>query len=280
MGHLLRKTGKAEESLPHLKKALEHDQSNFQYHLEYGRSLVAVNRNDEGVEHMIKATNLNPAPTTFAELARTARESGNPYFAIKAFRKILRVRPNNSAVINQYAGLLQETGMYFPAIDQYVKLLKKNPNDAEILYNIGLCYQGYGKVNRMKQYFSKAAKVKPDWFEPRYSLGSIAVFQKEWTPAKIHLSTAHKLKPDHAPTIILLATVYMETQQYSKVTNLLDKFLETNPEHREAHLICGQANAFQVKTAKAKQHFETFLKLEPLQSPRRREVMKFLDQTK
>ena len=83
--------------------------------------------------------------------------------AIKAYTKVLSVKPDYAKAYNNMGISLKDQGKLDKAIEAYNKALSINPDYAEALHHMGIALQDQGKLNKAIEAYNKALSINPDY---------------------------------------------------------------------------------------------------------------------
>ena len=113
--------------------------------------------------------------------------------------------PDDPAVLNGKAILLNKTGRTDEAIALWRRILDRRPDMTALLINIGLAYRSTGRANEAIASFEAALAVRPGLFEAHFNLGATYLAATMYERAIPHLESAAMARPGHAKTAVLLA---------------------------------------------------------------------------
>jgi tetratricopeptide (TPR) repeat protein/2-polyprenyl-3-methyl-5-hydroxy-6-metoxy-1,4-benzoquinol methylase len=91
--------------------------------------------------------------------------------AVKAFEKVLEVKPGSASIHVNLGIALTKKGETKTAIDNFKKALSIKPDYAEAYINMGNALTDQGKPEEALASYNKALAIKPDYSEAYYNLG-------------------------------------------------------------------------------------------------------------
>jgi Flp pilus assembly protein TadD len=163
LGVLLGKTGRSDEAMVHLLKALEINPNYVETHNNLGNLLAVTGRTDEAIAHYQKALELNP---NYAEahnnLGFLLAGMGRTDEAIAHYQKALELNPNYAKAHNNLGILLVNMGRSDEAITHYQKALELNPNYGNVHYNLSVLLAKMGRTDEAIAHYQKALELKPN----------------------------------------------------------------------------------------------------------------------
>lgn len=164
LGTSLAKVGRQQEAMQHLEEALQLDpdpaHDHFSHaHFNLGKALAELGRPDEALAHYELAVKSSP---NFADaeynLGLALSEAGRTSEAIDHFAKAVRIRPDFPAAHNNLAIALASTGKAADAIPHFEEALKSEP-DSEGYANLAFAYALAGKAPQAIATAQKAVEL-------------------------------------------------------------------------------------------------------------------------
>lgn len=145
IGLIYGETGKDDQAVEYLEKALKMGHRNALYHYNLGVAYFEQGHYDEAINEMKMALRLKP-------------DQGDAY---------------------HYLGIsyLQQ-GMFDQAIKELLAAVKSRPDDAELHYNLGIAYLKKGCYDAAISEFSISLRLKPDYKEAYQNIEALR--KKDW----------------------------------------------------------------------------------------------------
>jgi Flp pilus assembly protein TadD len=137
------------------------------------------------------------------------------------------------------AGLLREDGQFEPAKRDYLELLRRKPNDFGVLNDFGTMVLKAGYRDAARSLFSEAVRHHPDNPMGHVNLADLLFRLGECEQARAHLDTALRIDPDHIHAHRGLANLLAETgdaagARHHRDRGFKDRFLVTLPYRGDA----------------------------------------------
>lgn len=131
---------------------------------------------------------------------------------------------------------------YENAIKAFKDILAIQPNDCAVLNNIGLCYSKLGENDEAEEYFLRALSNNNKSVETYVNLSDIYYSQKRIAEAINLLETAVTLLPDNIVLLHYLARIYIEDVRYDLAIDMLSRILDISPENIDAYWDLGNVH--------------------------------------
>lgn len=167
LGILLRKTGRANEAIPFIERAI-----------------AAAQR---------QGRNLQPA--WHVALAYAKRDSGAPEAALAIFETLLKEAPGVPEPLFLRAGMLQQLERHEEALRDYGALLKQAPNNSKIIAGIGRSLNAQGRFREAAEAFCTAVDLDPDDVDSAFHGGTLLGQRGDIVSALNYLRKARSLRP-------------------------------------------------------------------------------------
>jgi predicted O-linked N-acetylglucosamine transferase (SPINDLY family) len=178
LGAVAAQTGRTDEALPLLERAVAIRPHDATAHVNYGNVLKDLGRLDESLESYQRAVALRP---DFAEayfnLANTLQELRRLPQALDGYQRALHIRPDYAQAYNNRGNALKDLGRLDEALDSFGCALQLLPEFAEIHYNRGNALQDLRRHGEALDSYEQALLRKPD-YEWLYGL---------WLYTRLHL---------------------------------------------------------------------------------------------
>lgn len=222
-----------------------------------GALYEAQGKPDESAEAFRKAQALDPANTTFKQLAKNAdsergeklyadavalQQQGKTQEALGAFQQALAI--NDTAEIRAAYGVaLQSAGQLDVAIAEYRKAIAKAPKEADYVYSLGTAYHQKKDFINAESAYKSAIALKPGYAEAEQALAA--------------------LRSETASAELESAIDAYNKQQYSAALTRVDQALGKNPQDAMAHYYRGLILDGQKKPALAAQSYREAIRHNP-----------------
>jgi Tfp pilus assembly protein PilF len=188
--------------------ALAVTEENFIILYNYGHSLCNSGRFEEGIVQLQKALRLCPRePDAYNSLGSALKEMGKTKEAIESWRKALALDPNYKLAHFQLGLTLSQQGNYEEAVYHFQEALRVEPNWPDAYYHLGGAYLLQGKLDLAALQCAEAVRLNPDYLAAQVTLAHLLIELGQIQKAMEVVKTASKLaaetgKEDPAPTIM------------------------------------------------------------------------------
>lgn len=249
LGRLFLRQGNYDKAIDWLKKAVDLDETNSDYHLWLGRA------------YGIKAQR--------AGMLKKASAAKN---LKKSFERAVELNPEN---IDARMGLVQfyqmapgiMGGNKDKAREQAEAIKHRNPHQGHLAF--GVIYMMNEQYALAEGQFQAAIAANPDNTQPYYSLGYLYARQKQFDKATELFENLLKSHPEEVSSYFHLGRLaVMSGKNLDKGEENLKKYLQTEPSDERpsfafAHLLLGHIYRMQDKKELARSEYEQALKLYP-----------------
>jgi tetratricopeptide (TPR) repeat protein len=138
-----------------------------------GRTLAALNRNDEALAVIDKALAL--APDSFEAInsrGNVLLRLGRAGEALEAFERVLAIEPRFVGARGNLGNALAALGRFEEALTQFDALLAAHPGHAETQLNRGSALAALGRNAEAIQAYDRALALRPDYLRARIGRGA------------------------------------------------------------------------------------------------------------
>ena len=97
--------------------------------------------------------------------------------AIKAYKKVLSMEPDNADAYNNMGAVFQDQGKLEEAIEAYNNALSLRPDNAEAYNNMGAVFQDQGKPKEAITAYKNALLLKPDFAAAHRNLSDLIEYR-------------------------------------------------------------------------------------------------------
>jgi len=164
--------GKAAAAQGLLARALKLQPGSAPVLANLGRTLSALNRDDEALAAIDKALTL--APTSFEALNHRGNvllKLGRAQEAAEAFGRVMAIEPRFLGARANLGSALAGLGRFEEAVAQYDALLAAHPSHPETLSNRGTALTSLGRLDEAIASFDRALALRPDYIKARLGRG-------------------------------------------------------------------------------------------------------------
>ena len=247
LGHIFKRLGKHEEAIVVYQHAVGLAPNDFYPYFALGRAYSARRRHEDAISALTQAAELASISRTASldELITLYKTLGRSYFsrdrvveATLAWGKIAEIDPQNVFARVELADLFREQELYTEAIEQHEAIIQLKKEDP---YRVCLSYRAIGKIQEengdyqhaIRSYDAAIALTAPgNWLRKDLQRRIIAVFASEenWQGLVAYYLGKLQTAPNDSELIGLLASAYLENQQFDEGIAAYRKGVELSPE--------------------------------------------------
>ncbi|HSN68415.1 MAG TPA: tetratricopeptide repeat protein [Thermoanaerobaculia bacterium] len=238
LGKLFVMTGKPEEAVRELERALELRANDFEALLNLGRAYQTT-APDRAEQTIRKAIERRPNYWTgYSHLGVFFQTKGRYPEAAEMFSKVVELTPDNSRGWTNLGGAYLQQGLFEESIEPFRRATELQPSNPSAFSNLGTGYYYVGRLEEARTAFTKAAALAPDNARFRLNLGDVyhamgrkpearAAYDEGIRLARISLKT----DPTDVLTHQQLILAYSRTGQARRARYHLEKALEGAPQN-------------------------------------------------
>ncbi len=194
VGKLQRQHGERTEAEETLRRAMEQDFDDIDFHQELGALLEEGERLAEALDEYKIAVRLKRGPDTTLALGRIYRKLGHLAQAEAELQRCVGMRPTAEAYAE--LGMVHERrGAYADALDCYRRALQLRPEVAAYYQLVGWTLKLLGRSAEAQAELAIAVKLEPDRADYREQLGAVLAEQGSFSEALEHYKKAAALRP-------------------------------------------------------------------------------------
>jgi tetratricopeptide (TPR) repeat protein len=157
--------------------------------------------------------------------------------ALDAYNEFLAKNPKAYQVYLNIADCYREKGDCDKAIEEYNRIMgMTNTDDAtgkeltsKALAGIGECYLRQQDIENAQSYFKQSIDTFPDNELIAYNVGEMFFANRKLDEAVMYFELANKIKPDWGDPVYKLGLIYLNKGDYAKASEHLEKFLTLEP---------------------------------------------------
>ena len=183
--------------------------------------------------------------------------------AQELYNQVLKIDPNQSAVLNNLGVILGQLGGYQKAKDCYEKAIEIDPNYSEAHNNLGLIFQAVKDYQKAINCYEKAIEINPNYANANYNLGVVFQVLAEYQKAKGYLEKAIEINPNYSLAHNNLGAIFQKLDENQKARNNFEKAIEINPNYVDAHRNLGLIFQVLAEYQKAKDCYEKAIEIDP-----------------
>lgn len=211
-------------------------------HLRSGLRLLESGRLQEAVEELRRAVDLRPGdPVAHYQLGRALFTLGRAEEAADHLETALQ-RAGDPGPVQFLLGQVRlETGELEAAADALQAAAASRPGYPPVnFYRAELCYR-LGRVEEARRRLADLARVQPDWVVPRVRAGNLALEQEESPEAVEWFRSALEISPGASEVWLRLGSALVEDDEAEEALAAYRKAAELAPGSRTARIaVVGQ----------------------------------------
>ncbi len=265
LSRVLRRGGDLPAALEEAERALVSESTLFQSYHNKALALVGLNRHDEALVWLKKAEEVDSTSELVQlELADFYRSrAGAQELALKHYRLAADLKPDNSRIYANWAGMLGDLGRWDEAEKVTLKALSFNARNG-----IALGYLGYIALERRdivkaQRFYTEAYAADPTYFRAHIGLGRVAMAERDFGKAEELFARALAESPRWWDIFKFQGDLMLLRGRHDEAEAKWKRALEINPraadvEARFAHLALHRGDE-----AKAQRHAARAAQMSP-----------------
>ena len=246
------------------ENVLRKTENNFIVHNYLGVVLDKQGNAEESVKHLKKALEINPYYSRARNnLGVIFEREGRHDEAIAHYKRAIQVKPDYADAHNNLGFALNKKGRTEEAIYHYQKALSIDPDYADAHNNLGIALAQKGRLNEAMSHYYEAIRINPYYVEAHNNLGAALLYMGKPEDAILHFKKAVRLDPSQERTHANLGMVLGQLGRFDEAVYHLKKTIEINPDNAKAHNNLGVALAQLGRFDEAVSRFQEALKIKP-----------------
>lgn len=232
------------ESMVHIDKAIELDNSNIWYKLHKTSVLEYANLNEEAAEVYGEIVKLDDKAEYLIGHAQNLVYSGQYQKAIDVFEKLQAKMGKSPELVNQIYQLYVELGKNDKAIEIMKLAADENPSEISYQGMLAAAYEENGELEKSIGIYKEMLKLEPD--NPRIHLALYKYYDFNKDTEKAFASLTEAFKSEELPIddkMQILIMLYEETDRHPELSEkmypLLDQLIEVHSEEAKAYSMYG-----------------------------------------
>jgi len=198
LGAVLQASGRREEAISFLDKALQVRPDSYAAHTNLGAALQELGRADAAIAHYREALSLKPDYINARyNLGNLLLAQGKTEEAIRELREILRVKPDDAGTYNSLGSAFAMQGNLVEAASNYEQSLHFNPGSADAHSNLAYVLALQGKLGEAVSHYEQSLRLNPGNADAHNELGALLGRQGKLAQAIAHFEEALRLNPNH-----------------------------------------------------------------------------------
>ncbi|MBF0194917.1 MAG: tetratricopeptide repeat protein [Magnetococcales bacterium] len=200
LGISLNELGQVDNALEVLFVALQKDSQNSEIIKYIGNILEKIEGLIENSDVVENINNILQLAIYFHKIDRLDK-------AENCYKKYIKLNPDSSIALNNYATLINSHGKFNEAISYFKKAITIQPNYSDAYGNLGTVLLEQDELDEAVNILQKAISLKPNYVEAIYSLASAYYKQGMLNEAVINFNKTISLKTDYTDAYINIASI-------------------------------------------------------------------------
>jgi predicted O-linked N-acetylglucosamine transferase (SPINDLY family) len=294
LGVIAYQTGRHEQAVELISKAIRANRTNATYHFNLGLSYRALERIVDARMCYQKAVAINPRYVdAHNNLGVVLRDLGKLEEAVKCYRKVISLNPDYVEAYSNLGAALKDQGQFAESVAYCQQALERNPDHvgalgnlgaalnelnrydeaiacarralaldphcADAHNNLGAALKEQGKLDEAAISYRTALALRPDWSVLHFNLGSLLATAGKADEAAACFSQALQIAPEFADASNSLGAVLLGQAKLQQATDLFQHALQSTPTRAHALNNMGNALLYQGKLDEAIATFEQAL---------------------
>jgi tetratricopeptide (TPR) repeat protein len=233
-GVTLRKAQKYDEALIAFKAAIEKKQNYKEALYEAGWVCDELKKYDDAIKYLREATQLNPSPANFFELAYAYENSGSKEEAKENYKKVLEQSPKHADAARCLADIYYAEENYETALRYYKNYFGANTSpDAYCYYKAAVCSNYFKDYSNAALFLEKyEPKGKKEYAEKYTEMGYTYLMLGYNDDAINAYKNALDANADNGAALRGMADIYYNNlKDYEKALVYINLALQKDEEH-------------------------------------------------
>jgi tetratricopeptide (TPR) repeat protein len=196
---------------------------------------------DHAVEWIGRAIRQNPSPEYLSNLGTVLKEQGRLDEALKAFDKVIQLKPQDPQPWNHLAGVLAALGRNTDALSSWQHTLKLDPRHWEAAYRCGVLLHEAQRFEEALFHFNICNDVQPDHVPTLQGRARSLRSLKQFEECLADIMRAHALDPTDPVSCNNTGNVLLDLHRPEEALQWFDKALALQP--NSAEILLNKAGA-------------------------------------
>jgi Flp pilus assembly protein TadD len=203
---------------------------------EKGEYQESIQRLKQGIGLAQQSGSVDLSAQFLGRLGLVYLDLNNPKSAIRAYRKAIRLTPQDAEQWSGLGYIYLVQGRTDAARSAFRKAIKFNPQDAAPWAGLGQAYRMLDRTKDAIQAYRKAVQFAPQDAEHWNNLGSLYIETGQIQDALEACNKAAKLAPQNVPPWNNLGLIYRILGHFSDAITAYQQSLALNPHNLAAHI--------------------------------------------
>lgn len=243
---------------------LAQNPSSWTAQLNLGAALDETGRTDEGLPYLRKALALKPDnPDILNSLGNVLNRLGQPGEARPLLEKAVQLKPRFATAYNTLGASLMALGQIDAGQSAFKRALEVDPSLTLARVNLGWALANAGHGNEALKQFALACRQQPGLADTEFKWGLTLTMNDRAADAVPHFVRATQLDPNHAPAEYFAGATLLHLNRPVDAVPHLERALALDENYALAHLQLALALRALGHSADADEHYQTAIRLNP-----------------
>ena len=242
---VLQRTGRMDEAMAHLQRALTIDPDNIETRNNLGNAFLRMGRVDEAFVHLQKALELEPNRAAVQyNFAHALLQTGRLDEAIAHLERALEIEPGNLAARSDLGGALLRLGRIEESFGQLQKTLQLDPNYPAAHANLANTLLQMGRTDEALSHLQIILSLDPNDAEAEKNMAWVLATCpdariRDGERAVALAEQANRIERDNPLMGATLAAAYAEAGRFAEAINVAERALQLAIDSRNEPLADG-----------------------------------------
>lgn len=212
---------------------LERNPSSWVAHLNLGTALDEAGQSEESLPHLRRALELKPRfPETLNSLGNVLNRVGKTQEALPYVEQALLIQPRFAIAHNTHGVILMALRRPDEGIAAFASALEIDPALNNVRMNLGWALANQGKFSEAVRHYEQARQLQPDVADIEYKWGLTLAMSGQIFEALPHLRRAVELQPDDPNMRRILGRALMDAGRAAEAKAHIEKAISLEAEAR------------------------------------------------
>jgi tetratricopeptide (TPR) repeat protein len=189
-------------------------------------SLLATAYSESGnnmsaIEHCQEALRLDRKPAYYAELSKVLLKAGAMEDALELARKAIKQFPDSVDVLRAMASAAAANGVNEDAVQALKSIIRLSPEDQDAYLGLGNLYLNSGNFDLAEKTYLTMGKLFPKSADPYFGLALVQIRQDRLSKARELLDKVIQTNPNHAGALYYFGKILYEEGQFQQALECL-----------------------------------------------------------
>lgn len=197
------------------------------------------------------AAESTPDTAQLKQQGLAAEADGDWEGALKIYREILVIEPNNADLLMRVAGIEEDSGNDTAAAQDFQKAADIDPNNDKAFFGLSRAYSSLDKPRQAFAAIERAVQLDPKNVQYLQARAEIAAWVADYDTAADSYERLSLLRPEDDSILLNRARVESWRDNLDTSVRLYKTYLERHPDNREAMLELVQVESWRGNYSKA-----------------------------